>query len=630
MKHFYLYIITALQCLTLSARQSDGLLSSFADSLRKDAYSVVLDYQADVNIRSMKQGEATYRKVITVLDEKGKYGSEFVCFSDKFHTFEGFKGEVLDASGKRVMALKKSDLKSSNISDGLASDDKTYFYTCSYEKYPYTVVYEWSMKFKYGFLSFPSFVPVVSFNQSLVKAQYTLTLPEDMQVDYRTHLTMDKPMVSKGEKTVGTTYQWTWNALKAIEQERMGPGLSALVPRLYVKPLSFSYDKYEGKQSTWEELSAWQHSLLEGRDLLGPEELAHVQALVEGIDSDYEKVKQLYTYMGEKMRYVSIQLGIGGLQPGMAAETHRVGFGDCKALSFYLKVMLQVVGIPSEYVVISTTNEKLYADYPNVQQMDHVILKVPLKERTLWLECTNPFIPFGYVHADIAGHDALIIRPQGGALEHLPIHVDSLHTQNYQVSVKLAESAQASADVECRSRLSQYESRVGLLRMEPEKRRDYIRKNVRLNSATIGEVEVLEVSDSIPELTERYTLQATYGTKNGNRLFIPVNPFREEPFQFSDKERKYDIYIRYGYVDNDTFRIEIPEGYQVETLPKEIALDYPFGYIRSKVEVQGNEAIVNQSLYVKKGVYPVSQIEEFKAFSKAIKKAYNGKIILKK
>ena len=626
MKRITSYLIAFWICLMGNAQQA-YIPASIADTLKTDAHSIVHEYQAQVSIQSKDAGEATFRKVITIMDKEGKDEADFVCFTDKFRSFDSFKGELQDASGKRVMGIKKSDLKSTNLSSDLATDDKTFFYDCTYEIYPYTVVYEWKMKYKYGFLSFPSFIPIESFNQSLASAQYVLSVPADLEIDYKMNHT-SKPTVSKGEKS--TTYQWEWKCIGALEKETLGPSLLQLVPSLHIKPMAFSYDKHEGKQSTWQELSAWHHSLLEGRDVLSPEQVEEIRALVYGLDNDYDRVKKLYAHLGEKMRYVSIQLGIGGLQPMTVSETIRMGFGDCKALSYYLKTMLQTVGIPSEYVVISTTNSRLYADYPNVQQMNHVILKVPLKERTLWIECTNPFMPFGYIHESIAGHDALIIRPTGGAVERLPVYADSLHTQSHHVEIDLTDTPQTSISVKRISSLSQYEANMSMLRKKTDERKDRLRQRIQLNRATIGEVEVIEKADSLPALTEQYTLQAMYGNKNGNRLFVPVNPFRKEPFQLSKKTRKYDIYINYGYLDKDTINIKIPKDYQVENLPKDMDLTFPFGYIRSKVEVKENEMIITQSLFVQKGVYPVGQIEEFKTFSEAIKKAYNGKIILKK
>lgn len=627
MKRFTFYIITLWICLTGNAQQADYTPTSIADTLQKAAHSVVREYQAQITIQSKEEGEAFFRKVITIMNKEGKSHADFVCFTDKFHSFDNFKGELLDASGKRVMAIKKSDLKSTNLSDNLATDDKTFFYDCPHEIYPYTIIYEWKMKYKYGFLAFPSFFPIESFNQSLASAQYTLSVPADMQIDYKMSHTQ-KPIISKEEKS--TTYQWEWKCFNALEKETLGPSLLQVIPSLHIKPMAFSYDKYEGSQSTWQELSAWHYSLLEGRDILSAEQKEEILALVNELDNDYEKVKKLYTYLGEKMRYVSIQLGIGGLQPMTVSETTQMGFGDCKALSYYLKTMLQTIGIPSEYVVISTTNSQLYADYPNVQQMDHVILKVPLKERTLWIECTNPFMPFGYIHESIAGHDALIIRPNNGSIERLPIYADSLHTQSHYVEVDLTDTPQTSISVKRISTLSQYEANQSMLRKKADERKDRVRQRIQLNHATIGEVEVTEKADSFPTLTERYTLQAMYGNKNGNRLFVPINPFRKEPFQLSKQARKYIIHINYGYLDNDTISISIPENYQVESVPKDMNLSFPFGHIQSRVEIKENRMIVTQCLFVKKGIYPVSQIEEFRTFSESIKKAYNGKIILKK
>ena len=83
-------------------------------------------------------------------------------------------------------------------------------------------------------------------------------------------------------------------------------------------------------------------------------------------------------------------------------------------------------------------------------------------------------------------------------------------------------------------------------------------------------------------------------------------------------------------MDNDTIRINLPEGYRVESLPKDAKSVYPFGHIKSYIKVTDKEIVITQSLYVKKGVYPAVQIDDFLSFSEAIKKAYNGKIILRK
>ena len=89
---------------------------------------------------------------VTVLDEKGKEAAHFLCMCDQFSSLNKFSGEVYDRTGNLIRKIKKSELKMSEYSSGLTTDDYMYFFECNIGQYPYTVKYEWEIKYKNGFV----------------------------------------------------------------------------------------------------------------------------------------------------------------------------------------------------------------------------------------------------------------------------------------------------------------------------------------------------------------------------------------------------------------------------------------------------------------------------------------------
>lgn len=595
--------------------------------------SVIADARTEILCKSSTQSVEKESRTIIVLNRNGLDAAQFVVGCDMFRSLQKFSGEILNASGQTVRKIKKSELQKSEYSSSLTTDDYIYYYECNFPSYPFTVKYEWEIKCNNGLIGYPNFVPQSYFSQAVERATYRIELPAGQGCRFHEVNTQGKD-IQVNESTGPEGQQIIEVAatkLAPIEEEPFGPAYSELRPRVYFAPSAFKFDKSEGDMSTWQKYGEWQYALLDSRDQLTEPFRLKLHQMTDNCSSDREKVRTIYDYLRQTTRYVSIQLGIGGLQPIPAADVCRTGFGDCKGLSNYTRAMLKELGIPSTYTVISTTNERLLPDFASANQMNHVILQVPLPQDTLWLECTNPSLPFGYVHRSIAGHDALLIEPTGGKLHRLPTYPDSLNTQHIAAAITLSPSAEARMEVSETSRLFQYESEAGINYLEPNKQKDRLRSDITLSQADILNLRIDECKEATPSITIDYTAASKqYGQKTGNRLFIPVNVFRKSFSVPTAKNRTHPIHINYGYTDTDSIRITLPEGYAIEGIPRTIDLKSKFGNFRSSIRIEGKEAVVLHHLFMRKGIYAPEDYAAFIDFRKQVALQYGARIVLKK
>lgn len=614
----------------INLNYSTGLIP---DSLKKNAWGVVRHATTVFDYKSTTIGTEKNSIAITVLDKKGLELANFICRCDKFRTLKSFSGNLYDANGNLLLKYKMSDLQTTAQSDNntLATDSRYYYFECQTPSFPFTIHYEYEVAWKNGILAFPLFVPQSGYNLSVEAASYQLVMPENTEFLSKAVNMKNEPSKRTNKGTV--TYEWKVENRNAIESESLDPDLTDMIPMLYTNPKKFEYDGVPGTITDWESMGKWQFELNKKRDILTPETKSKVLEITKNATTDKEKVKLIYDYLGQTTRYVSIQLGIGGLQPIPAAEVCKTGFGDCKGLSNYMKAMLDVVGIPSNYVVIKASSSKknLFPDYANFYQTDHVILQVPFPNDTLWLECTNPRVPFGFAHNNISGHDVLVNEEQGGKICKVTDYPDSLNIEKNRVSIKLNVDGTASVNMQKQCFVKIYDNFDWFPYAKSSEQTDALRKEINLPNVTMGTISVKEDKSALPSMQMDYSWTTPlYGTKTGARLFIPVNPFRTLYEGIKRNKRTHDIVISSGFKDIDSISIPIPEGFEIESLPASTELSTIFGHFGSDIQVTATEIIIKQTVFIASGRYHVSTFSDFVAFLDKINTGYKGRIILKK
>lgn len=568
-----------------------------------------------------------FREVTTILNEHGAAQAAFVCSCSNHDILTRFKGQVTDDSGRVIRKMKESDLKKTEYSPFLAIDEYKMYLDYTPPVYPVTVTYEWTIDSNDNLIEFPRFCPQTDYDIGVEKATYSLKAPKDMTIRHAMQNIDSRVYIDESNKST-QVLTLEVKDLPPLKKEIYSRPLGERLPMAWFAPTDINYYGTKGSLRDWTDYGKWEYSLLQGRDQLTPAERQELRQLTDGM-TDREKVEAIYHRLGKTTRYVAILLGIGGQQPATASSVSHSGYGDCKGLTNYMRAMLKEVGIHSNYTTISTTNRRLLKDFASVGQTNHVVLQVPLQRDTLWLECTNPQLPMGYVHEGIAGHDAIEISEAGGRLVRLPVYADSANLMHSTVSIRLSDQGVADLKLSQVVFNRQYENYIPLLKMDEKERQKVIQRIVEVPQAEIRQLNVGEDGAKIT-LDAELTSQG-YASKTGSRLFVPLCPIHRGytiPDHYS--ERTEDIWRDMGYLDLDDITITIPEGYEIEACPKNVHIEQPFASFSCSWHAEGSEIHVRNLLMMKSGTFSKSLFPQYVEFLRTINGVYNQKVVLKK
>jgi len=191
-----------------------------------------------------------------------------------------------------------------------------------------------------------------------------------------------------------TTKTWQFEMLPAIEEEEFSAGFLESSPYLMVAPNNFNMGETAGSNNSWNNIAAWAGKLCVGLDSLNQATIDTIKSIASKGETNFDKAKLLYEYMQQKVRYVSIQVGLGGWQPFSAETVDHLSYGDCKALSNYMKSLLEIAGVPAYYVLAKAGQDagNINKDFI-CSQFNHAIVMVPFEKDTLFLECTSQLNP---------------------------------------------------------------------------------------------------------------------------------------------------------------------------------------------------------------------------------------------
>lgn len=579
------------------------------------------------------------RRVYKILRPDGRaYGTIYANF-DAETKINSIHGWCIPAQGKDYEVKDKEAIETAlfGVTDGiLMSDLKTKVltipaadpgnivgYEMEQEVHPYVMQDVWRFQ-RIG-------VPVR-------EAHYSLQLPAGWEYKevWLNH--------AEAAPTPSGSSQWQWSLtnIPAVKLENSMPPLSGVAGRMVVSLFPPSGTGTKGFES-WNDMARWEDGLDRGRRDASPEIKQKVASLTASAPTALAKMQTLARFVQTDIRYVAIELGIGGLQPHPAAEIFNHHYGDCKDKATLLGSMLHEIGVDSFPISINTTRGGAAPDRPPTEEwFNHEILAIqlpadvkdpsllavlehPKLDRILIFDPTDEWTPFGRLRGELQANYGLLVTGDGGELIKLPQLPAALNGVVRTAKLALSSSGTLSGDfMEQRNGDYGTQQRASLKSVSKDADRIKFLESLishSLPTFQITKASLLNLNQPDQPFGYQYSLVAqNYAKTAGNLLLVRprVVGINTSDLLETKEPRRYPVEFDGPWKSSDSIEIAIPAGYEVDDLPPPVNADYGFASYHSKTEVSGNTLKYTRTFEVKDLSVPVNKVEDLKKLYRII------------
>lgn len=630
-KFFTLLYIT-LSFHFLAAQDLNYSILTIPDSLTKKTNSVIRLSETVTELKSSKKMVTKINKVVTVLNKIGNHESEIVIHYDKNTSIKSLKAVFYNSLGGEIKKVSKNKFEDYASADGISlhNDGRLKYYKYVPTTYPYTMHIQYEIETS-NTAFIRRWLPINSYYQSIEKSTFKISHPNDIKL---TSLEKNFDSFNITKSHTGNVFQYEIKNQIAFKPEEYSPEFIAIFPSVKFASNKFHLEGYDGYANNWNDFSKWMHNnLLEPRNNLSESTKTYIKNMVKDIEDPIERARKVYEYVQKKTRYISIQVGIGGWMPMLTNDVDKLGYGDCKALTYYTKALLDAAEVESYYTAVHAGKRKrnIEEDLVSVQG-NHVFLYVPSENKDYWLECTSQTTPFGFQGDFTDDRDVLVISKDGGKIVKTPAYNEKNSLQQTKATYTISQEGHIKAKVAIESSGLQYDYHFNIEKKNKRDLDEYYKDSYwdYINNLTINSVEF---DNNKKDIVFKEVLEITaenYASISANRMLITLNAFNRHTNSLKRyRDRKFPLYVARGFYDKDEFIINLPSDFTIEAMPENTVIENKFGSYSIEIEkINDSQLKYKRSLLILKGTHSKENYSKFRKFKRKIAKLDNAKIIL--
>jgi hypothetical protein len=431
-----------------------------------------------------------------------------------------------------------------------------------------------------------------------------------------------------------TSYTYTADNLSGIKQEPSSLARPYYLPHLVITVRGFTVNqkKYDGFR-TLDHMYEWYNFLYKKADNKPDEIKGIVNQLLQGKSNDIDKIKALYYWVQDNIRYIAFEEGYSGFIPQTVQEVYKNKYGDCKGMANLLTEMLKLAGFDAHFAWIGT--REIPYDRKEIQSLcvdNHAISVLYHQGKTYFLDGTEKYAQLGKNAYRIQGKNVLVQHGDTYKVEEVPPAVMEENQMQTRANLalkgnKITGHVTMTFDGEAKSFFHYIYNNI-----PATKRKDFINNLLKLNGNNTEATNV-KTSDfknrDIPIVLEGDIEISNQVTQVENLCYTSIDFFPGTIVDFiPDEERQNPIDIDHVFVASDEVTLELPAKAKAQSLPPTFQSAFNNNSMEASYATNANKIVLKKKMQLSAPVIQNNQFGEWKSFLNKIKEFNRNNITI--
>ncbi len=473
-------------------------------------------------------------------------------------------------------------------------------------------------------------------NFKVLQGQVSVKIPRWMNVELK-EMNFDKYNVtkainhdSKGDADIIT---YTIKDIPAMQRETNSPGPTYIYPHLLVLCKSAVTENHNFKYfGSVNDQYAWYQDM--AKSINNNKEIINAKAkeLTAGISGDMEKIKAIFYYVQDNIRYLAFEDGLAGFKPEKADEVLRKKYGDCKGMANLTKELLCSLGYDARLCWLGTDHIAYNYETPSLAVDNHMICALMLKGKTIYLDATETYLGINEYAERIQGRQVLIQDGDKYILNRIPVAGEN-QNYDYETSKLAITGTDLTGSIYHLWKGEDKEDFLsGLNSVKKENADEALNRFLSNNNSdyVITNLKTSATDNPDKDIKVNYNVTVKNGVSSFSKAYY-VDPDPGKEFinaSIKINEHRNDYWFQHKVSIYRQTELAIPVGYKAATLPLNFDIVNPDYEFHIRYAVVPGKVTYEKKIIIKHTHLSVAKFSQWNKDIALLGKAYNETLTL--